>query len=175
MFRCSFCVSLILLLLYLSIFSSNSRSVRTLICVLWGCSSDPVPEYVVWQIQSWLPFPHTNELLWNNRPSTWRGGLPPQTRRHISPSVKVIHPKYYKKGAKGGFFSESLIHFLDLQISKKKLFQKTILSLKFKLPTYYTILLLFKFQAQDSFLEYFFFGDLGDLKNTLHFLKKSHL
>ena len=33
--------------------------------------------------------------------------------------------------AKGGFFSESPIHFLDLQISKKKLFQKTILSLKF--------------------------------------------
>ena len=80
----------------MSIFSCNSRSVRTLICVLWGCSSDPVPEYVVWQIQSWLPFPHTNELLWNNRPSTWRGGLPPQTRRHISPSIKVIHPKHYK-------------------------------------------------------------------------------
>ena len=72
---------------YLSIFSSNSKSVRTLICVLWGCSSDPVPEYVVWQIQSWLPFPHTNELLWNNRPSTWRVELPPQTRLHISPSM----------------------------------------------------------------------------------------
>ena len=27
---------------------------------------------------------------------------------------------------KGGFFSESAIRFLDLQISKKKLFQKTI-------------------------------------------------
>ena len=33
--------------------------------------------------------------------------------------------------SKGDFFSESSIHFLDLQISKKKLFQKTILSLKF--------------------------------------------
>ena len=44
---------------------------------------------------------------------------------------------------KGGFFSESAIRFSDVQISKK-IFQKTILSLKFK------------FQAQDNFLEYFF-------------------
>ena len=48
-------------------------------------------------------------------------------------------------GPKGGFFSESAIRFSDLQISKKKIFQKTILNLKFK------------FQAQDSFLEYFIF------------------
>ena len=41
---------------------------------------------------------------------------------------------------KCGFFSESSIHFLDLQ----KLSQKTILSLKFK------------FHAQDSFLEYLY-------------------
>ena len=33
---------------------------------------------------------------------------------------------------KGCFFSESAMCFLDLQISKKKIFQKTILSLKFK-------------------------------------------
>ena len=33
--------------------------------------------------------------------------------------------------AKGGFFSESVMFFLDLQISKK-IFKKTILSLKFK-------------------------------------------
>ena len=39
--------------------------------------------------------------------------------------------------SKGGFFSESAIRLSDLQISKK-----------------------FKFQAQDSFLEYFYFGDL---------------
>ena len=50
-------------------------------------------------------------------------------------------------GLKGGFFSESLIHFLDLQISKK-IFQKTIQSLKFK------------FQAQDNCFGIFFFGDL---------------
>ena len=36
--------------------------------------------------------------------------------------------------AKGGFFSESAIRFSNLQISKKKIFQKTILSLKFKFP-----------------------------------------
>ena len=32
----------------------------------------------------------------------------------------------------------------------------------------------FKFQVQDSFLEYFF-SRFGDLKNESHFLKKSHL
>ena len=32
----------------------------------------------------------------------------------------------------------------------------------------------FKFQVQDSFLEYFFFR-FGHLKNESHFLKKSHL
>ena len=60
---------------------------------------------------------------------------------------------------KGGFFSESAMCFLNLQISKK-IFQKTNLNLKLK------------FQAQDRFLEYFYFGDL---KNDLHFLKKGHL
>ena len=51
---------------------------------------------------------------------------------------------YYVITFKGGFFSESVIRFLK---SPKKIFQKTILSLKFK------------FHVQDSFLE-FFFGDL---------------
>ena len=60
---------------------------------------------------------------------------------------------------KGGFLSESSIHFSDLQISKKIFQKKTILSLKFK------------FQAQDSFLEYFFLS-FGDLKNESNFLKK---
>ena len=36
--------------------------------------------------------------------------------------------------SKGVFFSESAIRFLDLQILKKKIFQKTILNLKFKIP-----------------------------------------
>ena len=42
--------------------------------------------------------------------------------------------------AKGGFFSESVMCFLDLQTSKKKIFQKTILSLKFKFPANNSIL-----------------------------------
>ena len=43
--------------------------------------------------------------------------------------------------AKGDFFSESAMCFLDLQ-------EYTVIGRKFK------------FQAQDSFLEYFHFGDL---------------
>ena len=35
---------------------------------------------------------------------------------------------------KGGFFSESVMCFLNLPISKIKIFQKTILHLKFKFP-----------------------------------------
>ena len=49
------------------------------------------------------------------------------------------------------FFRKSDEIFPDLQISKK-IFQKTILS-------------LFKFQAQDSFVELFLFLRFGDLKN----------
>ena len=55
---------------------------------------------------------------------------------------------------KGGFFSESAIRFLNLQISKKEIFQKTILNLKFKIPVHNIILLLF--QVQDSFFGIFF-------------------
>ena len=52
---------------------------------------------------------------------------------------------------KGGFFSESVMCFSNLQ---KNIFQKTILNLKFK------------FQAQDSFLEYFFFFETWRFKKT---------
>ena len=45
---------------------------------------------------------------------------------------------------KGGFFSESAMCLSNLQISKNIYSKKTIMNLKFK------------FQAQDSFLEYFF-------------------
>ena len=59
---------------------------------------------------------------------------------------------------------------------QKKLFQKTILSLKFKFSRQlqYTVIGgKFKFQAQDSFLEYFFlrFGDLKKFHRT--FWKKA--
>ena len=71
--------------------------------------------------------------------------------------------------AKGGFFSESATHFSNLPISKIKIFQKTILRLTFEFVVY-CLGRKFKFQVQDSFLEYFY---LGDLKNTSHFLKKA--
>ena len=79
-----------------------------------------------------------------------------------------------RQGSKGGFFSESVIRFSNLQ---KKIFQKTILGLKFKFPTNNSKALLagnlnFKFRIvfwNISFLRF------GDLKNESHFLKKSHL
>ena len=57
--------------------------------------------------------------------------------------------------AKGSFYSESAIRFSNLQ---KKIFQITILSLKAFLFT--VIGGKFKFQVQDSDLEYFVFGYL---------------
>ena len=72
--------------------------------------------------------------------------------------------------SKGGFFSESVIRFSNLQ---KKIFQKTILNLKFKFPANNTKLLLagnLIFKLRIVFLECPF---LGDLKNESHFLKKA--
>ena len=43
---------------------------------------------------------------------------------------------YTQYGPKGGFFSESVIRFSNLQISKIKIFQITILSLKFEFVVY---------------------------------------
>ena len=50
---------------------------------------------------------------------------------------------------KGCFFSESVMKFFQISKSQKEIFQKTILTLKFK------------FQAQYSFLEYFIFEIWG--------------
>ena len=72
---------------------------------------------------------------------------------------------------KGGFFSESGIHFFYLQISTKKYSKKLSWAWKLKFPPI-TANNVFKFKAQDSFLEYFF-GRLQDLKNESHFLKKN--
>jgi hypothetical protein len=55
--------------------------------------------------------------------------------------LKNVDKKQTATAIKGGFFSERAIRFSNLQISKTKIFQKTILGLKFK------------FQVQDSFLE----------------------
>ena len=41
--------------------------------------------------------------------------------------------------AKGGFSSESVIRFSSLQISKENIFQKTILSLRFKSSGWYIL------------------------------------
>ena len=49
--------------------------------------------------------------------------------------------EYFLVLTKGDFFSESTTRFLDLQISKKKIFQKTILNLKFKIPAQNSIML----------------------------------
>ena len=43
---------------------------------------------------------------------------------------------------KGGFFSESAMKFFQISKSQKKIFQKAILSLKFKFPANNTLLLL---------------------------------
>ena len=75
--------------------------------------------------------------------------------------------------SKGGFFSESAICFPNLQ----KIYSKNYPELEIKISRQYHFSVLggkFQFQAQDSFLEYFFWR-IGDLKNESHFLKKSHL
>ena len=64
---------------------------------------------------------------------------------------------------KGGFFSESAMCFSNLQTSKSpnlknKNIQKTILILKFECCCFTAIGGKFRFQVQDSFLEYFYFG-----------------
>ena len=75
----------------------------------------------------------------------------------------------------GAFFSESAMCFSNLQSSKKVIPNNypEKLNLNF-LPI--TVNNKFKFQAQDSNLEYiFFFLRFGDLKNQSHFLNKSYL
>ena len=74
---------------------------------------------------------------------------------------------------KGGFFSESAIRFIK---SPNKIFQKTILNLKFKFPAKTTLLLLagnlnFKFRIVFGNI---FFWRFGDLKNE-SISEKNHL
>ena len=71
------------------------------------------------------------------------------------------------------FFSETVDHFSNLKISKKK-FQKTILGLKFKFPAHNSKVFLagnLNFKFRIVFWNIFFF--FGDLKNESHFLKKA--
>ena len=76
---------------------------------------------------------------------------------------------------KGGFFSKSAMCFLDLQISKK-IFQKTILSLKFKFPANNSKLLLagnLNFRLRIVYWNIFFFWDLEVWKMNRTFWKKA--
>ena len=63
--------------------------------------------------------------------------------------------KFELDSTKGGFFSESSMNFLDLQISRK-IIPKNYPELEIEISR----------QIQYT---------VGDLKNTSHFLKKSHL
>ena len=76
---------------------------------------------------------------------------------------------------KGGFFSESAIHFLDLQILKKKYSKKTILNFKFEILAQNSIMLwvgVLNFKFKIVFWN-ILFSRFGDLKNESHFLKKA--
>ena len=71
---------------------------------------------------------------------------------------------------KGSFSSESVIRFSNLQISKN-IYSK-LLSWAWKLNLLFTVIVeKIKIQVQDSDLVKKNFK-IGDLKNTLHFLKK---
>ena len=64
--------------------------------------------------------------------------------------------------------------FKGLSFLKMWLYHRVIL--KIWIPKLFTVMGgKFKFQAQDSFLEYFYFGDLEIWKTNSLFLKKSHL
>ena len=94
-----------------------------------------------------------------------------KTLKNWFPEKKINKNQFKIKVA---FFQK--VRFI-FQISKfqKKMFQKTILSLKFKFPANYTLLLLagnLNFKFRIVFLEYFLGGDL---KNTLYFLEASIL
>ena len=77
------------------------------------------------------------------------------------PFLSLLKHYFYKKPSlyKGGLFSESAIHFSNLPISKEKIFQKTILNLKFKFPTNNSEVLLagnFNFKLRIDFWNIFF-------------------
>ena len=75
---------------------------------------------------------------------------------------------------KGGFFQKVQFGFFK---SPNKIFQKTILNLKFKVPAHNIRLLwagILNFKFRIVFLNIFFWR-LGYLKNKSHLLKKTHL
>ena len=79
---------------------------------------------------------------------------------------------YRQTGPKGGLFSESAIRFSKHK--KKYIFHKTILSLKFKIPTHKIVLLwagILNFKFRLVFLDYFF----GRFEKRIALSEKSHL
>ena len=72
---------------------------------------------------------------------------------------------------KGGFFSESPMCFSNLQISKKNYSKSLSWTWNLNFPPI-TVNNKFKFQAQDSNLEYFYFGDLEIWKTNRTLWKK---
>ena len=74
--------------------------------------------------------------------------------------------------AKSGFFSESAMCFLNLPITKKKYSKKLSWTWNLNFPPK-TVNNKFKFQAQDSFLEYFYFEDWEIWKTNHTFWKKA--
>ena len=72
----------------------------------------------------------------------------------VSKTVNTLH--HCLLFTKGGFLSESAIRFSNLQISKKEIFQKTILNLKFKIPAHNSIMLwagILNFKVRIAFLK----------------------
>ena len=85
--------------------------------------------------------------------------------------LQNLHRRFDRDYINVAFFQKERFIF---QISKIKIFQKTILSLKFEFPANYSILLLawnLNFKFRIVFWNSFFW----DLRNELYFLKKSHL
>ena len=103
---------------------------------------------------------------------------------HVS---KSIHLKNFEANTKlcirnvrvtkGGFFFRKCDSFFRSPNLEKKIFQKTILNLKFKIPAQNSIMLwagILNFKFKIVFWN-IFFSKFGDLKNESHFLEKSHL
>ena len=92
----------------------------------------------------------------------------------ISPLEDYHPPEDFFSSLKVFFFRKCDSFFRSPNLKKKKIFQKTILSLKFKFPAHNTLLLWagnLNFKLRILFLEYFF----GDLKKRIALSEKKHL
>ena len=81
-----------------------------------------------------------SEVLVSNKPESSKGQIISEGNCDVVLKFSLSkNTKLYKRTSaqpsKGGFFSESVIRFSNLQISKK-IFQITILNLKFEIPAH---------------------------------------